>query len=196
MSPVLTGVITYEQFLALPWSLTERMEVVRGVMIPKDGYQEIISPMSPGAAHGVIQAKIAYLLTQWALKNNAGVVGTEIGFVLKKDPFIVRLADVSFVRHDLIPQAGIPKGFWEMAPDVAIEVISPNETATEVISKARDYLDAGTTLVLAVYPEIQEVISHSYDGISRHFRVGDTLAFPEVLPSFECKVEDFFDVGL
>lgn len=196
MNQVLADTITYEQFLALPWAQIERMELVRGVMVPKHAGEENPVAMSPGGEHGVIQSQIDFLIKLWVRQYKAGQSGTEMGFLLKREPPTVRLPDVAFVRKDLIPSSGIPNGFWELAPDLVVEVVSPWETATEVQAKVRDYIDAGTPLVLVAYPDLVEVIAYTHDRRSRRYGEGDILRFPDVLPGFECRVEDYFDTSV
>lgn len=183
MSSTLARPITIEEFEALPYAHTERMEIVRGEMVEK---------MSPGFEHGEIQSQIAFLLLDWCRTSRLGTVTTEAGFILSEHPLVLRLADVAFVSKQRYREAGSPRGFAHIAPDVAIEIISPSETNREVWSKVNDYLANGTHLVLAVMPDEQVVNAHTPDGITRTYRSGDTLVFPDTLPGFSCKVEEFF----
>jgi Uma2 family endonuclease len=105
----------------------------------------------------------------------------------------VRGPDVSYVRADRIPATGIPEGFWNLAPDLAVEVVSPNETAEDVREKVRDFLSAGTTLVWTVYPRTREVIVHTPDGFARTFGPGEVIEFPDLLPEFTCNVAELFE---
>ena len=74
----------------------------------------------------------------------------------------MRATDVAYVRADRIPNEGIPKGFWNIALDLAVEVVSSGETADEVRDKVRDYLQAGSPLVWVVYPRSKDVVMHMY----------------------------------
>ncbi len=87
---------------------------------------------------------------------------------------------------------GIREAFWEIAPDLAVEVVSPAETAEEIREKVRDYLQAGTLLVWVIYPRAQEVVVHTPDGLARTLAVGDILSAPDVLPGFNCTVAELF----
>lgn len=154
---------------------------------------ELHETMPPGGVHGAIAVVLATLLRLWVKQHGAGYVGVEARYVLHRVPDRVRGPDVSFVRGDRIPQSGIPEGFWELAPDLAVEVVSPTETADEVRSKVRDFLAAGTALVWVIYPRTHEVIAHFPDGQARVYVENDTLAFPDVLPGFACTVVELFE---
>jgi Uma2 family endonuclease len=97
------------------------------------------------------------------------------------------------VRAERNPHAGIPEGFWTVAPDLAVEVVSPSETADEVREKVRDFLGAGVPLVWTIYPRTHEVIVHTPDGLARTYGEADTLVFPDTLPGFSCLVAELFE---
>ena len=168
--------------------------------LPDNGVQralvrgEVVETMPPGGRHGVIAAILATLLRLWARSGPRGVVGVESGFTLTHNPDTVRGPDVFYVRPDRIPRSGIPEAFWEIAPDLAVEVVSPTETAEEIREKVRDFLAAGTPLVWVIYPRTQEVVVHTPDGLARTLSVDETLSAPDVLPGFSCTVAELFAV--
>jgi Uma2 family endonuclease len=182
MSAVANQLLTAEEFWRLPVVNGPR-ELVRG---------EVIETMPPGGQHGAIAVVLAMLLRSWAQRAAGGYVGVESGYVLSRNPDTVRGPDVSFVRADRLPASGIPEGFWAFAPDVAVEIVSPSETADEVREKVRDFLNAGTALVWTIYPRTQEVVVHTVDGLARTFSGNDVLEFPSVLPGFSCNVAELF----
>jgi Uma2 family endonuclease len=182
MSAVAPQLITATDLWQLPPSANRR-ELVHG---------EVVEHMPPGGQHGAIAVALAMLLRLWMRSTPGGYVGVEAGYILARGPDTVRGADVSYVRAERIPAAGVPEGFWDIAPDLAVEVVSPSETADEVREKVRDFLAAGTPLVWTVHPRTREVIAHTPDGIARTFAEGDTLAFPDVLPGFSCMVAELF----
>jgi Uma2 family endonuclease len=183
MSSVVHQNITAQDLWQLP-DTGLRRELVHG---------EVIETMPPGGKHGAIAVMLAMLLRLWTKRTAGGYVGVEAGYILAHDPDTVRDPDVSYVRTERIPPSGIPEGFWDLAPDLAIEVVSPNETAEEVREKVRDFLAAGTPLVWTVYPRTGEVIVHTPDGLARTYTAGDTLAFPDILPDFSCTVAELFE---
>jgi Uma2 family endonuclease len=182
MSEATQTLTTAEELLRMPDSGMRR-ELVRG---------EVVETMPPGGVHGIIVIALGALLRLWAKNGPKGYVGTESGFVLERDPDIVRSPDVFFVSAARLPESGIPTGFWELAPDLAVEIVSPGDTADEVRAKVSEYLVAGTQMVWVVYPRTREVVAHTPDGIARTFGVDATLDAPDVLPGFSGPVVEIF----
>jgi Uma2 family endonuclease len=168
------------------WQMPEgptRRELVRG---------ELHETMPPGATHGRIAARLSRKLLDWAENGPRGEVG-EAGFILARDPDTVRAPDVAYVSAARIPAGGIPEGFWPLAPDLAVEIVSPGESADAVRAKVADYLEAGARLVWLVYPRRREVLAHTPDGLIRTAQAADTLEDAEILPGFACPVAALFD---
>ena len=183
MSAVAQHLLTAEDFWQLPETDRQR-ELVRG---------EMIEVMPPGGQHGAIASELNAQLRAWAKAGPKGCVGVESGFILAHHPDTVRSPDVFYVRVERIPAIGIPEGFWELAPDLAVEVVSPSESAADVRDKVRDYLSAGTQLVWVIYPRSREVIVHTPDGLAKTYSHDDELTGFEVLPNFTCVVASLFE---
>lgn len=183
MSAVAQNLITAEEFWRMP-ETEMRRELVRG---------EIVETMPPNGRHGVLASEIAYQLRAWAKQGKHGVVGVESGFTLSKNPDVVRSPDVYFVRAEHIPLTGVPDTFWQIPPALAVEVVSPSESAADVQEKVRDYLDAGTPLMWVVYPRSQQVVVHTADGVARTFAGDDLLVSSDILPGFGCTVREIFE---
>jgi Uma2 family endonuclease len=181
-APQIGTLVTAAEFWRMPDDGVRR-ELVAG---------EVIETMPPGGKHGAIAAKLASRILAWAELGLGGYVGVEAGFVLFADPDTVRAPDVAFVNPVRIPADGIPDAFWPLAPDLAIEVVSPHDSADLVQEKVRDYLSAGTSLVWVVYPRSSEVLAYTPDGQWRTFGLPDTLEAPDVLPGFACPVTVLF----
>jgi Uma2 family endonuclease len=192
MESTITKLMTLEEFEALPSSVTEYMEVVNGVMVPKNSVNEKGELMSPGAKHSGIQLRFGALLLAWATKGDQGYVGTEAGYVIRWDPLMVRFPDVSFLKNDDRPEGDEPDGNWLVPPTFAVEIVSPNDNAYEVRAKVADYLQAGVSLVWTVWPKQREIVAYLSDEAPRTFRPGEILEFPDVLPGFACRVDDLF----
>ncbi|MBF6595925.1 MAG: Uma2 family endonuclease [Thermaceae bacterium] len=122
-------------------------------------------------------------LNGWAKQDRRGCVGVSSGYVLCRAPDTVRGPDVSFMRQERIPESGIPEAFWNLAPDLAVEVVSPSETADEIWEKISDYLAAGTPLVWVIYPRSKQAVVHTPDGIGRALNAEDASSPPPYCPA-------------
>ena len=117
---------------------------------------------------------------------------TGTGFILERDPDIVRAPDAAFVASGRIPETGVPVGYWPFAPDLAVEVVSPSDRLADVHAKIVDYLAAGTRLVWLVEPETRMV--HVYRSTRQVDVLGtdDALDGGDVLPGFRTPVQHLF----
>ena len=181
MSIAAPKLLTAEEFWALPEGEGKR-ELVRG---------EVVEWMPVGGVHGDVATELSMRLRAWAKQGQHGYVAQEAGYILQRNPDVVRAADVSFVQQGRIPETGIPERYWNLAPDLAIEVVSPSEAAEEIQEKVLDYLGAGTPLVWVVYPRIRQVVAHTPDGLARALKGKDPLESPQ-LPCFSCAIEELF----
>lgn len=108
-------------------------------------------------------------------------------------PAKVRKPDVSFIRRDrLSPAQATAEGHITIAPDAAVEVISPNDMIYEVDRRVRELLNAGTQLVWVVNPDVKAVQVLRADGTGVILNENDTLSGENVIPGFSCKVAEFF----
>lgn len=183
MGAVAQRLITAEEFWRMP-ETEMRRELVHG---------EIVETMPPNGRHGVIAAQLVALLLQWARQGKHGVIGVESGFVLGNLPDVIRAPDVYFVSAQRVPETGVPDTFWQIPPDLAVEVVSPSESAADVQEKVRDYLQAGTPLMWVVYPRSKQVVVHTADGVARTLAGDDQLVSPDILPGFSCTVHQIFE---
>lgn len=104
----------------------------------------------------------------------------------------VRKPDVSFVRHGRFPEEQLPAGYARLAPDLAAEVISPNDEYEEVIEKIEEYLCAGVRLVWVISPRNHIVHVYRTNGSIHVLRGNDELDGEDVVPGFRCPVRDLF----
>ena len=105
----------------------------------------------------------------------------------------VRKPDLSFVRRGRLPGERVPEGNIKVAPDLAVEVISPTDIHYETDRKVEEYLQAGTRLVWVVNPEVRTILVYRLDGSIIGLREKDTLDGEDVLPGFRCSVSDLFE---
>ncbi|MDT5293894.1 MAG: hypothetical protein QOJ76_774 [Acidobacteriota bacterium] len=167
--------------------------------MPEDGFRyELVKgelkKMPPaGSEHGAIIFNLSILLGQHIKENNLGQgFGAETGFKISSDPDTVRAADIAFIRRERIPETGIPKNFWQTAPDLAVEVLSPGDTYEEVDEKVEDWLDAGARAVWVVNPRRRSVnVYRSMTDVTR-LSDADELEGGDVVTGFRCKVSEIF----
>jgi Uma2 family endonuclease len=150
--------------------------------------------MSPaGGEHGAIIVRLTVALGQYVEENDLGVVfGAETGFKLASDPDTVLGPDVAFVGNEKIPPAGIPVAYWQGAPDLAVEVISPGNTRREIEEKIEEYLAAGVSLVWIVTPKRRTVTVHRTGAEPVTLNEGDRLDGENVLPGFKYEIARLF----
>src|SRR5207244_10932747 len=120
------------------------------------------------------------------------VLAAETGFRLRRDPDRVRAPDVAVILYANRPRETIGAGYLEGAPDLAVEVVSPNDTADEVAEKVADWLSAGTSAVWVVYrgPRIEV---HRADGRVQRLGAEHEVDGADVLPGFSMRVRDLLD---
>jgi Uma2 family endonuclease len=173
-------ITTAEQLLA---SNLPRCELVGGELM-------MMSPA--GFDHGRFASKIVAALENHVTPRSLGIVTTaEAGFQLSHDPDTVRAPDAAFVRSDRIPSGGV-RGFFQGAPDIAVEVVSPTDRPAEIVAKVRDWLQGGCFMVWVVDPESQSITVHGGDQVITVFESGDRLTGGTVLPDFTMAVAKVF----
>lgn len=174
--------MTADELFALPDD-GMRHELVRGEL----------RTMSPtGGEHGGLQIEIGHKFRVSAGERPIGrVVGGEVGFRLSRDPDVVRAADVAFIRFERLPDGRLPKTYIPSAPDLALEIVSPGDTAEEIETKVQDWLLGGARAVWVVYSLGPRVVVHRPDGTSRTHHADDELDGGDAFPGFRMKVADF-----
>lgn len=183
MSSIGTGVMTAEQLMHLP-GRGKRYELKKG---------ELLTMTPSGALHGDVTMALGVLMRVYASQKKLGrVLAAETGFKIHADPDTVRAPDIAFVAQARIPPTGIPRGYWEIAPDLVVEVVSPNDSAADVQDKIEEWLNAGVRRVWVVYPDTQTI--HIYRSLKdvNVLKPGDRLDGEDVLPGFSCTVEEIF----
>jgi Uma2 family endonuclease len=142
------GASTAEQLLAMQDD-GYRYELIEGVL-------HMMSPA--GSRHGRITMRLGSILEQYVRANGLGAVfAAETGFFISRNPDTVRAPDVAFVRKEKMDPIGNCDGYLPLAPDLAIEVVSPNDSSTQVETKVRMWIESGTAMVLVVDPATRTV---------------------------------------
>ncbi len=176
-----TPLLTAEEFADLPssrWS-----ELIDGV---------VVATSPPAPEHGGVAGTVSGLLFVHVRPLGLGRVLTEAGFIIRRNPDAVRAPDVAFIPAERIPPEGLPRRYWEIAPDLVVEVVSPSDTPAEVLGKVREWIEAGVRLVWVVYPVTRtiQVVRSLQDLVA--LGIGDTLDAGDVVPGFSCPVAEIF----
>ncbi|HUH12030.1 MAG TPA: Uma2 family endonuclease [Longimicrobiales bacterium] len=166
--------------------------------LPDDGYRDelvrgrLVREPQPGTEHGWLAVEIAGLLRQHVVEHGGGIVLVGSGFVLSEVPPTVRGPDVSFVSVERLPPGPLPAGFLRLAPDLAVEIVSPSNTAAGIQEKVFEYLDAGTRLVWVVYPGRREFTLYRSREEIRVLTEGDALTGGDLLPGLAVPLAELF----
>ena len=180
--PTVSDTLTADEllYLQLPG---KRTELVRGRLIVSE---------PPGYQHGLVAFAIAARIGEFVRANRLGVVlAAETGFKLFSKPDTVRAPDAAYISQDRAPDPP-PLGYADLAPDLAVEVLSPNDRAGDVQSKVSDWLNAGARLVWVIDPELENVTIYR-PGMPAEFRRGTgTLDATPVLPGFSLDLDALF----
>ena len=153
---------------------------------------DVVREPPAGAEHGTIAGRIHGSLFIFVEERGLGRVCPETGFVLHRDSDTVRAPDVAFVSNE---QAGGRRRrgpYFEGAPDLAVEVLSPGNTKREVAEKVAEYLGAGGRVVWVVDPRRERVTVHLPGSVPRHLSREDTLDGAPVLDGFRLPVAEIF----
>jgi len=177
--------MTAEEFLE--WSL--RSENSEGLHELEDG--RIVEVPPPKHLHGVVCWLVAHILGNHLAPRGGYVVTNDAGLIVKRRPDTVRGPDLmAFVtRPDF---AEIKSVYWEITPDLIVEVLSPTDRPGKTDRRVKQYLKRGIPLVWVVDPEDRNVIVYAQNQESKTLDETDELTGDGILPGFACKVGDFF----
>lgn len=111
---------------------------------------------------------------------------------MERDPDTVRGTDAGFVRAERLARITQPEKYIPFAPDLAVEVLLPNDRDDEVEEKVRLWLRAGSLLVWVVDPEIRTVVIYRRRAKPVTLTADQEIDGGKVIPGFRCRVADFF----
>jgi Uma2 family endonuclease len=165
--------------------------------LPRDGRKyEVVDGairVSPaGFRHGVVSVRLVQRLSTFVSEARLGyVLDSSTGYRLPNGN--LRSPDVSFVHRDRLPTHELPVGFAAFAPDLAVEVLSPEDRQRDILDKVGEYLAAGVALVWVIDPETRSAgVFRSLTDISHVDHSGD-LDGEHVLPGFRCRLADLLE---
>lgn len=178
-----TDLITAEEFERLPSEV--RAELIHG---------EIVDTSPNKSVHGLVERRIAQAMGVFADHARIGIVMSgDNCFLLERDPDLVRCPDVSFVSNERVPKP-FPTGFFPGPPDIAVEIVSPSDRASDISQKIEQWLRAGTVAVWLVDPQAKSLSVHSLEDDKVVGRQVETFLHEELLPGFELSSEPLFEL--
>jgi Uma2 family endonuclease len=162
----------------------ERMEFFDGEMREKDGVS---------GRHGEIEVQLTIPLGSFVLENRLGrIYPSDTQFRISVAPEIIHIPDLAVVRADRLPSEAERWHIMPIAPDLAVEVVSPNDRYEEVLEKIERYHQAGVPLVWLVQPRRRAVEVHPLGQPSFLLREGDTLEGGDIIPGFRLPIANLF----
>ncbi len=146
-----------------------------------------------GGRHGEVQIEISGPLHAHVRANRLGrVYPSDTHFILSRDPDKVVIPDVAFVRADRLPPEDVREGFMPVAPDLAVEVVSPSNRMVEILEKIALYEQAGVPLIWLVQPRARAITVYASGRAPYTLRDGDILDGEDVIPGFRLPVAGIF----
>ncbi|MBL8188047.1 MAG: Uma2 family endonuclease [Acidobacteria bacterium] len=146
-----------------------------------------------GGKHGVIAANLAGEIRNYLKTNKRGLVSVEVHFKIGQNE---RIPDVAFVSAERIPDGGMPEGVAPFPPDLAIEVVSPNDVHDKLADKVLEYLDGGVKQVWLVSLKLQLITIFRSPTEVKVFTGNGNLECEDLLPGFSCSLKEVFQTGL
>jgi Uma2 family endonuclease len=175
-----TKLVTAEELLQMP---------AEGMVIELiDGEIKKMSPA--GFEHGRIAMLAGASLSTFVRQRGLGeVTAAETGFILRRNPDTVRAPDVAFVSKERFVQTS---GYFPGAPDLAIEVVSPNDTYSDVDAKVLDWLRSGVRLVIVIDPSKRSAVIHRSMTETLRIGVEGVLDGGDVVPGWTLPLRELF----
>lgn len=178
-----TTLLTADDLVAPPYGDLPH-ELWRGVL-------RSVMPASYG--HGSVVSRLTVGVGEHVYAHDLGeIFSADTGFLLERDPDTVLCPDLAFVRKERLPADGLGWRFAELAPDLAVEVLSPNNRPTEMREKVGVYLRLGVSAVWVIDPVQRTVRIHTREGRDVLLGERDDLDGADLLPGFRYPVAALF----
>ncbi|CAN5752465.1 hypothetical protein BH23CHL2_BH23CHL2_02320 [soil metagenome] len=180
-----TKLVTVDDVQSMPDVPGMQLEINEGILVQVPG---------ASVAHHLIVMAIVRLLDGFVSDQNLGYIFPDgVAYILQRDPDVLRIPDVSFLELDRLSEGAELEGYWQGAPDLAVEVVSPHDNAYDLHDKVHQYLESGTRLVWVVWPGRLSVSVHSADGSGKELTIDESIDGGDVLPGFSAPVARFFE---
>ncbi|MDB5392215.1 MAG: hypothetical protein JWM11_7861 [Planctomycetaceae bacterium] len=169
--------------------------------LPNEKHFELIdgnlAERKTGNESSEIATYLGGLISLFCRKNRLGrVCGADGGFIFLRDgKENVRRPDISFFKSGRLPAGqSWAKGYEGIAPDLAVEVLSPNDLASEIDVKIEEYQTAGVRLIWIVNPTSRTVTVLRLDGSMSRLHEAEQLNGEDVLPGFACSIAEILEL--
>jgi Uma2 family endonuclease len=171
---------TPEDLLAMPDG--KSYELVGGQLVERN----------MGAESSWVGIQLAATLARFGKEHGVGwTFGADCGYLcFPHAPGLVRKPDVSFVRYGRFPDEILPDGWVNIPPDLAVEVVSPNDTTYKLDEKLEDYRKAGVRLIWVINPKSRVVKVYRADDTAVILHENDELSGEQIIPGFRCPIRD------
>ena len=181
VTPQAITLISGEELLAMP--NVESAELIKG---------EIVHKMPTGHLHGLLEVLIAALLFNHVHPRKIGhVLGGEVGLYTHRNPDTVRAADVAFISNERYQRVR-SSSFLDVAPELIVEIMSPDDRWSEIHKKLTEYFAANVVLIWIVDPKLEQIhVYRSLDDVIRLTK-DDNLTGDTVLPEFSVPLTEIF----
>ena len=157
---------------------------------------EVVELAPAQRKHGRAASNITTEFNIYCRRTGAGWSEVDVGYTVRSGPDTVRGPDVSLVLGGTTEEEEEQRAFIFGSPDIAVEVVSPSNTAAEMNRKAAEYLAAGSQRVWVVYQDTprnpRRVIVHRADGMAVTYTGDDVITDEELLPGFSLPLSDIF----
>ncbi|MBM2811823.1 MAG: hypothetical protein HW416_2582 [Chloroflexi bacterium] len=177
-----TKLMTAEELLNMPDDGMEH-ELVRG---------KLRTMPPPGLQHEEIAAHLVLIFGPFIKMHSLGRFFGGPGFIIERGPDTVRAPDFAFIATGRLPSGEAIAGYPELAPDFLVEVVSPGDSAAEVLDKILQWLEAGVRMAVALYPKRRSIAVYRSASDIRLLGADDVFDGGDVLPGFSCPVRELF----
>lgn len=183
MASVTAKLLTAEEYRVLPPADGTKTELVRG---------KVVKLSRPGFLHGLCQVRVYAVLDRHVHAKKLGRVVMETGVVTERDPDTVRGPHVSYWSAKRLPLDETPVGYPALAPDLAVEVLSPSNSLAKIRDKMREYFERGVHMVWIVDPEARTLTIYRSRDEGMVLHEAALVQVDDVLAEFRCQVADLF----
>jgi Uma2 family endonuclease len=174
--------VSLDEYLDLPEKEIDSHELLQGRLVERS---------CPVFEHGAIQAQCGFALLGHIEEKALGFIAAiGAGFILSPDTMCI--PDVCLVQNGRLQCMEVYRDIQRGAPDLAVEVVSSNQFAEDIDLRVQLYLNAGTGIVIIIYPKTRHVMVHFQTGEVRRLGPNDLLELPTLLPDCKVSVSQLF----